>query len=38
VFWDSKGIIHLDSLTGQKTVNAQYIPLSWMKKWSRQSA
>jgi hypothetical protein len=28
VFWDSKGIIHLDSLTGQKTVNAQYIPLS----------
>jgi transposase len=24
VFWDSKGIIHLDFLTGQKTINAQY--------------
>jgi hypothetical protein len=24
VFWDSKGIIHLDILTGQKTINAQY--------------
>jgi histone-lysine N-methyltransferase SETMAR len=24
VFWDSKVIIHLDSLTGQKTINAQY--------------
>jgi hypothetical protein len=24
VFWDSKGIIHLDFLTGQKTFNAQY--------------
>jgi histone-lysine N-methyltransferase SETMAR len=24
VFWDSKGIIHLDVLTGQKTINAQY--------------
>jgi hypothetical protein len=24
VFWDSKGIIHLCFLTGQKTINAQY--------------
>jgi hypothetical protein len=24
VFWDSKGIIHLDFLTSQKTINAQY--------------
>jgi hypothetical protein len=24
VFWDSKGIIHMDFLTGQKTINAQY--------------
>jgi hypothetical protein len=24
VFWDSKGINHLDFLTGQKTINAQY--------------
>jgi hypothetical protein len=24
VFWDSKGIILLDLLTGQKTINAQY--------------
>jgi hypothetical protein len=24
VFWDSKGIIHLDFLTGQKTISAQY--------------
>jgi histone-lysine N-methyltransferase SETMAR len=24
VFWDSKGIIHLDFLTGQKTINVQY--------------
>jgi histone-lysine N-methyltransferase SETMAR len=24
VFWDSKSIIHLDFLTGQKTINAQY--------------
>jgi hypothetical protein len=24
VFWDSKGIIHLDFLIGQKTINAQY--------------
>jgi hypothetical protein len=24
VLWDSKGIIHLDFLTGQKTINAQY--------------
>jgi hypothetical protein len=24
VFWDSKGIIHLDFLTGQKAINAQY--------------
>jgi hypothetical protein len=24
VFWDSKGIIHLDFLTGQTTINAQY--------------
>jgi hypothetical protein len=24
VFWDSKAIIHLDFLTGQKSVNAQY--------------
>jgi hypothetical protein len=24
VFWYSKGIIHLDFLTGQKTINAQY--------------
>jgi hypothetical protein len=24
VFWDSKGIIHLDFLTGQETINAQY--------------
>jgi transposase len=24
VFWDSKAIIHLDFLTGQKTINAQY--------------
>jgi hypothetical protein len=24
VFWDSKGIIRLDFLTGQKTINAQY--------------
>jgi histone-lysine N-methyltransferase SETMAR len=24
VFWDSKGIIYLDFLTGQKTINAQY--------------
>jgi transposase len=24
VFWDSKDIIHLDFLTGQKTINAQY--------------
>jgi hypothetical protein len=24
VFWDSKGIIHLDFLTGQKTITAQY--------------
>jgi histone-lysine N-methyltransferase SETMAR len=24
VFWNSKGIIHLDFLTGQKTINAQY--------------
>jgi hypothetical protein len=24
VFWDSKGIIHLDFLTGQKTIHAQY--------------
>jgi transposase len=23
VFWDSKGIIHLDILTGQKPINAQ---------------
>jgi histone-lysine N-methyltransferase SETMAR len=23
VFWDSKGIIHLDFLTGQKTINVQ---------------
>jgi hypothetical protein len=24
VFWDSKGIIHLGFLTGQKTINVQY--------------
>jgi hypothetical protein len=24
VFWDSKGIIHLDFLIGQKPINAQY--------------
>jgi hypothetical protein len=24
VFWDSKGIIQLDFLTGQKTINVQY--------------
>jgi hypothetical protein len=24
VFWDSKGIIHLNILTGQKIINAQY--------------
>jgi hypothetical protein len=24
VFWDTKSIIHLDFLTGQKTINAQY--------------
>jgi hypothetical protein len=24
VFWDYKAIIHLDFLTGQKTINAQY--------------
>jgi hypothetical protein len=24
VFWDSKGIIHLDFLTGQKTMKSQY--------------
>jgi hypothetical protein len=24
VFWDSKAIIHLDFLTGQKTINMQY--------------
>jgi histone-lysine N-methyltransferase SETMAR len=24
VLWDSKGIIHLDFLTGQKTINVQY--------------
>jgi hypothetical protein len=24
VIWDSKGIIHLNFLTGQKTINAQY--------------
>jgi hypothetical protein len=24
VFWNSKGIIHLDFLTGQKAINAQY--------------
>jgi hypothetical protein len=24
VFWDSKGIIHLDFLTSQKTINTQY--------------
>jgi hypothetical protein len=24
LFWDSKGIIHLDFPTGQKTINAQY--------------
>jgi hypothetical protein len=24
VFWDSKGIIHLDFLTSQKSINAQY--------------
>jgi hypothetical protein len=24
VFWNSKGIIHLDFLTGQKSINAQY--------------
>jgi transposase len=24
VFWDSKGIIYLDFVTGQKTINAQY--------------
>jgi hypothetical protein len=24
VFWDSKGITHLDFLTCQKTINAQY--------------
>jgi hypothetical protein len=24
MFWDSKGIIHLDFLTGQNTINAQY--------------
>jgi hypothetical protein len=23
-FWDSKGVFHLDFLTGQKTINAQY--------------
>jgi histone-lysine N-methyltransferase SETMAR len=24
VFWDCKGVIHLDFLTGQKAINAQY--------------
>jgi hypothetical protein len=24
VFWNSKGTIHLDFLTGQKSINAQY--------------
>jgi hypothetical protein len=24
VFWDSKGIIHMDFLIGQKTINLQY--------------
>jgi hypothetical protein len=24
VFWDSKGVLHLDFLTGQKIINAQY--------------
>jgi hypothetical protein len=24
IFWNSKGIIYVDFLTGQKTINAQY--------------
>jgi hypothetical protein len=32
VFWDSKGIIHLDFLTGQKTINAQYYSTLLNKK------
>jgi hypothetical protein len=24
VFWDSKGVLHLDSLAGQKAINVQY--------------
>jgi hypothetical protein len=24
VFWDSKGVLHLDFLGGQNTINAQY--------------
>jgi hypothetical protein len=24
VFWDSKDVLHLDFLAGQKTINAQY--------------
>jgi hypothetical protein len=32
VFWDSEGIIHLDFLTGQKTINAQYYSTLLNKK------
>jgi hypothetical protein len=38
VFWDSKGIIHLDFLTGQKTINAQYYSTLLNEKVSRQFA
>jgi hypothetical protein len=32
VFWDSKGIIHLDFVTSQKTINAQYYLILLNKK------
>jgi hypothetical protein len=38
VFWDSKGIIHLDFLTGQNTINAQYYSTLLNEKVKWQSA